>query len=124
MKSPNLEIERYRVLEHPGFGDLRSTIGKNEGVFFIPCQSNRLRVIASDGEGWDHVSVSLANRCPNWDEMKLVKELFFRDDEPAFQIFPAKKNYRNCHPFCLHWWRPQREQMPLPDPYFVAPEVA
>lgn len=56
--------------------------------------------------------------------MKHVKEIFFTDDEPAFQIFPAKKNYRNCHPYCLHWWRPQREKMPMPDPYFVAPNVA
>lgn len=39
-----------------------------------------LRIIASNGMGWDHVSVSRANRCPNWPEMEQVKRLFFRDD--------------------------------------------
>lgn len=38
----------------------------NNGAFFV--SSNRfksvLKVIASDGLGWEHVSVSLASRCP------------------------------------------------------------
>ena len=31
-----------------------------------------LAVIASDGDGWDHVSVSHRARCPKWDEMEYV----------------------------------------------------
>ena len=48
-----------------------------------------LRIIASSGEGWDHVSVSLGTRCPTWGEMEQVKALFFRDDETAMQLRPA-----------------------------------
>jgi len=117
MKSPNLEIERYRI---DLYGDGEG-IGTNNGAFQIPYNGNGLRVIASDGLGWDHVSVSLKNRCPTWDEMKFIKEMFFTDDEPAFQIFPPKSDYKNAHPYCLHWWRPQNEAIPLPDPYMVAP---
>jgi len=56
-KVPN----EYHIRE----GELGSTdeIG-NSGAFLIPYQSFTFRVIASDGMGWEHVSVSLPNRCP------------------------------------------------------------
>ena len=41
----------------------------NNGAFLIEYQSFTLRVIASDGMGWEYVSVSLPNRCPNWRDM-------------------------------------------------------
>ena len=118
MKKRNLEIEPYRIMDFPDPKTAAACVGSNNGAFNIP---GGIRVIVSDGEGWDHVSVSLRDRCPTWEEMKRVKEMFFSDDEPAFQIFPAKEHYRNYHPFCLHWWRPQHEKMPLPDPFMVAP---
>ena len=95
-------LNKYRI-EHPicGWGD------DKDGAFQIPNFQGSLRVIASTGLGWDHVSVSLELRCPTWDEMKKIKEMFFLDEEEAYQIFAAKKDYVNCHPYCLHWWRPQ-----------------
>ena len=42
---------------------------KNNAAFLIPFQSFTLRVTASDGQGWEHVSVSLPNRYPNWREI-------------------------------------------------------
>lgn len=77
------------------------------GAFIVQVGNARLRVIASDGLGWDHVSVSLATRCPTWDEMCAVKSLFFDDEEVVMQLHPAKSQYVNLHPFCLHLWRPQ-----------------
>jgi len=63
-KVPN----EYRIRE----GELGSTeeIG-NDGAFLIPYQSFNLRVIASDGQGWEHVSVSLQNRTP-----ELARDVF------------------------------------------------
>lgn len=95
---PNLKIERYRTAGPPR---------TNAGAFLVPFGARTLRVIASDDRGWDHVSVSLPDRCPTWQEMCAVKELFFRDDEVVMQLHPAKANYVNCHPNCLHLWRPQ-----------------
>lgn len=108
-------LDKYRI-EHPlcGWGD------DKEGAFQIPFIRGSLRVIASTGEGWDHVSVSLERRCPSWDEMKKIKEMFFLDEEEAFQIFPAKKDYVNVHPFCLHWWRPQNHKILLPPEWMIA----
>ena len=44
----------------------------NNGCFIIQRQGrdNDLRIIASDGMGWEHVSVSLAKRVPTWKEPK------------------------------------------------------
>lgn len=67
----------------------------------------RLRVIASAGQGWDHVSVSLPNRCPTWEEMDTVKNLFFKEDEVVMQLHVNGKAKVNLHPYCLHLWRPQ-----------------
>lgn len=73
-----------------------------------------MAVIASWGGGWDHVSVSKPHCCPSWEEMNHVKNLFFRSDEVAIQYHPAKADYKNVHPHCLHLWRPQDEDVPAP----------
>src|SRR5262245_54569925 len=95
----------------------------NNGVFLIPQKDGPdLVVQASDGAGWDHVSVSTRSRCPTWDEMRLVKRLFFHDDEIVMQLHPAEgPGYVNCHPYCLHLWRPQEGAIPLPLPELVGP---
>lgn len=73
-----------------------------------------LRLIASWGMGWDHVSVSRSNRCPTWDEMCRVKNLLFDPEELAIQYHPPKSKYKNQHKYCLHLWRPQNETVPMP----------
>jgi hypothetical protein len=108
------ENHAYRQ-KHPtlGWGDHEG------GFFYIP--SKKLRIIASTGAGWDHVSVSREDRCPTWDEMNLVKELFFKEDETAIQIHPPASSYKNFMRYCLHLWRPQQAIVPLPPTWMVAP---
>lgn len=108
--------EEYREKE----GMLGSTaeIGNN-GCFMIPFESRTLCVIASDGEWWDHVSVSLTSRTPNWREMCFIKDLFFEKHECVVQYHPPESEYVNNHPFCLHLWRSQREHFPMPPSYLV-----
>ena len=74
----------------------------NNGVFRIGIAT----MIASDDGGWEHVSVSLPGRCPSWQEMCEVKSLFWDPEDCAIQFHPAAAEYVNCHPFCLHLWRP------------------
>ena len=71
-------------------------------------------MIASVGLGWDHVSVSLPNRTPNWYEMDFVKRMFFEADEVAWQYHVPAHRHVNAHPNCLHLWRKQGFEMPLP----------
>lgn len=78
-----------------------------------------LRIIATDHGGWDHVSVSLENRCPNWQEMCTVKDVFFLPEEMVVQYHPAEEEYVNVHPYCLHLWRPQHGEIPKPPKHLV-----
>ena len=114
-------LDRYRnttpqVIRHYGnAGD------ETCGVFDIPSpiDSIFMHIVASSGEGWDHVSVSRRNRCPNWPEMEHVKRLFFRDDEVAMQLHVPPSEHVNNHPHCLHLWRPLDAGIPRPPSIFV-----
>lgn len=93
----------------------------NNGVFFIPGRPGRppYKVIASDGEGWEHVSVSLPDRMPTWDEMCALKGIFWDDDDCVVQFHPPRADYVNNHSRCLHMWRPTDSQIPRPPAWTV-----
>jgi len=112
---PNLY--RFRKQNHPYTSE---DSDGNNGAFFVPT-TNCMTVfaIASDGYGWEHVSVSLKNRCPNWIEMSEVKDLFWDQEDAVFQFHPPKSLYVNQHPHCLHLWRPIGINIPIPDPALV-----
>ena len=100
--------ERYRKTN----GSMGSSESDgNNGVFMIPKDRNRpatgtkLSVIASDGGGWEHVSVSLPTRCPTWDEMTMIKSIFWSPEDCVVQYHPPESEYVNNHNFCLHLWR-------------------
>lgn len=71
-------------------------------------------VVFSFGGGWEHVSVSYSNRCPTWEEMCRVKNMFWNDDECVIQYHPPKPDYVNNHPYCLHLWRKCGENFETP----------
>lgn len=92
------------------------------GVFKIFINGRSFFVIASNGGGWEHVSISPAgkkNRCPTWEEMCAVKDMFFEPEEVVMQLHPAHSEYVNNHPYCLHLWRPLEREIPLPPVKFV-----
>lgn len=99
--------------------------GDDAGAFTVPgprgAKQRMLRVIASSGGGWDHVSVSLPDRCPTWAEMEHVKRLFFRDDETAMQLHVPPAEHIDCCTYCLHLWRPHDAAIPRPPAIMVAP---
>lgn len=109
---------KYRVRRGP----LASTDNAgNNGAFIIPSAPGRfqLTIIASDGEDWEHVSVSTPVRCPTWEEMCFVKQLFWSDDDCVIQYHPPKSEYINQHPFCLHLWRKAGSEFETPPSYLV-----
>lgn len=81
----------------------------NNGAFKILLRNKgkarAFQLIASDGDGWEHVSVSLPDRCPTWAEMSYFKNLFWDDSDCVIQYHPPKEDYINNHPYCLHLWR-------------------
>jgi hypothetical protein len=92
----------------------------NAGAFQVPLERGQsVFVIASDGCGWEHVSVSRRDRCPTWDEMCQVKNMFWEDDDCVVQFHPPRREYVNNHPYCLHLWRQTGCGFPLPPSVLV-----
>ena len=126
MKPDLAPIEKFRITTGPLASD--ASYGRN-GAFDIPVLVGwrrklcRLAVIVSGGLGWEHVSVSIPGqpRCPTWDEMCAVKDLFWDPEETVVQFHPPKSQYVNCHPYTLHLWRPTEVELPLPLSEMVGP---
>jgi len=120
MLSGRLEQGRIRS------GPYASPPGSMFGAFFIngPCGAE-LKLVADDGAetGWQHVSVSVRHRPPNWQEMAFVKDLFWAEDECVMQLHPPKADYINCHPYCLHLWKPTAQEIPRPPSLLVGPQA-
>jgi hypothetical protein len=120
MRIPQI-LDKYRIC-HGFWG---SALGDDFGAFRLPGPYlDSLLIIASPGDAnenipWEHVSVSLKNRCPNWKEMCFVKDLFWEEEEAVMQLHPPRSQWINNHPFCLHLWRPVEEKIPLPPPVAV-----
>lgn len=95
------------------------------GCFSVPSpiDGGEMHIIASAGAGWDHVSVSRKNRCPNWPEMSHVKGLFFKNDETVVQYHVPESDHINVHPNCLHMWRPHKADLPRPPGWMVGGEM-
>ncbi|MBE0434833.1 MAG: hypothetical protein IBX56_03405 [Methylomicrobium sp.] len=109
---------KYRI----NTGKLATTaLDGNNGAFAVKSLKIRheLFCIASDGMGWEHVSVSTKTRCPNWEEMNCIKNLFWDKEDTVIQFHPPESDYVNTHPYCLHLWRPINQQIPRPEWYLV-----
>lgn len=95
----------------------------NNGAFMIahpnPASSLTFSVIASDGAGWEHVSVSLRARTPTWEEMCFIKGQFWDDEDLVVQLHPPRSEWVNNHPHCLHLWRSVTHLMPVPPGWMV-----
>lgn len=82
-----------------------------------------VQAMASDKEGWGHVSVTVwrtvgentgAYEMPNWELMQRIKQLFFGPKTWAIQYHPPDRERVNNHNTCLHLWSPLKAKLPLP----------
>jgi hypothetical protein len=98
------------------------------GAFLVMGPTGAMLKIVSSGVddeyGWEHVSVSVQHRVPNWAEMCFVKDLFWDAEECVVEYHPPRSRYINCHPYCLHLWRPLNAALPMPPPVLVGPDSA
>jgi hypothetical protein len=99
-------------------------VGDLHGMFIVPASGlskAKIRCIASSGWAdavpWEHVSVQPippVRRCPTWEEMCFVKDLFWDEEDCVVQYHPPRSEHVNMAPFCLHLWRPTKDEMPRP----------
>lgn len=113
--------EKYRITDHPIMSS-DSSYGNN-GAFKIPLGKAWAYCIASDGDGWEHVSCHIVEtfmqRTPTWSEMCKIKDLFWEAEDCVIQYHPPKSEYVNNHQHTLHLWRPIGQEIPLPDSILV-----
>lgn len=106
-KTINLEI----IAEAPNDG-----IG---GRYYDKTTGKWLNFIFSYQLGWEHLSVSMPNKTPSWEQMCIMKDIFWDEDEACVQFHPKKEDYVNMHSHCLHIWKPISESLPLPPSILV-----
>lgn len=96
------------------------------GLFWFKSPTDRkrrqMKVIASNGCGWEHVSVSMQGRCPTWVEMCFIKSQFWGDNDCVIQYHPTLAEYVNMAEYCLHLWRPIGQDLPRPPSILVGPK--
>ncbi len=108
--------EKFRITK----GEFASSsLDGNNGAFEWGTLSGHIRTIASNGQFWEHVSVSFHYRCPSWKEMCIVKDIFWDEEDCVIQYHPPKSEYVNNHKYCLHLWRPTNEIIPRPPTWMV-----
>jgi hypothetical protein len=109
----DLAIEAWATM---GVADIKVLDQSCNGAFVVPCGNVFLRILAAAGSGWDHVSVSLPDRCPTWHEMSFTHRVFFKPQEVAMQLHVPAEDHINNHPFVLHLWAPRSKlrRIPLP----------
>ncbi len=119
MKTDWTHLEKYRK---EGNLQWHAPAGTRAGVFYIPHYNNtQIICIASPGTEdmpWEHVSLRVAgytgSRCPTWQEMCRVKDLFWDTNERVVQFHPPEEEYVNNHPAVLHLWKWTAGEMPHP----------
>lgn len=121
-RMPEMFRDKYFEQKHYGIaGD------EGNGVFVIPGHSGRiLFCVASNGAGWEHVSVSCLQgkkvRIPTWKEMCRIKDLFWEAEDCAIQFHPPRSKYVNFYE-ALHLWRPIGVELPVPEKFLIEPKT-
>lgn len=96
--------------------EMKNGIG---GSYYDMKNKKWLNFIFSWNMGWEHLSVSTPSRTPTWDDMCLLKDVFWNTDEVCMQIHPQKEKYVNNHKYCLHIWKPINQNIPTPPTILV-----
>ena len=89
------------------------------GLIAMPTWKGSL--VVSKGGGWEHISVSPAKLriIPTWEDMRILKDIFWNEDEAVIEVHPPKAEYVNNMPNCMHLWRCYYKDMVLPPSCFV-----
>ncbi|MFA6664346.1 MAG: hypothetical protein WCS21_08550 [Lachnospiraceae bacterium] len=82
--------------------------GEYECFVRLPDCGTCRAIFGYNEDGWEHVSIVPKKKftMPSWEDMAALKEIFFGEEEEAYQIMPKHSEYVNIHERCLHLWRP------------------
>ena len=120
--------EEYRFYQ-PGHPYHSTSDYGNNGRFRVPYRYKkdrfRLECIASDGEGWEHVSLHIPgkNHVPDWKVMSYIKNLFWSYEDTVLQIHPPESQYSNHHKTTLHLWRQCNKDFKGPPTHLIGKQI-
>ena len=100
---------RDEILSSPEVWDYSNRLGRLDSALVKLPDCGTCTVVWGNNEnGMEHVSVSPLKkfRIPSWDDMCALKDIFFYNEEEAYQVHPKKSDYVNIKQNCLHLWRP------------------
>ena len=96
------DIDRRVTWKRPPLNQL----GIRAAIMNLPNGIRCSLVVGVNEGGWEHVSIQLcAKRLPTWEEMCLIKDIFWEEEEMVVQIHPKHSEYVNISE-ALHLWRP------------------
>ena len=101
------EFEKFRIPDDKG-EMIKLRIPGYIGAYRIQTKGRAYLVIASIDNGLrEHISISHKNLkiWPTWQELVFIKDIFFKDEEECYQVFPKKSEYVNIRSNCFHIWR-------------------
>lgn len=121
---------------------MNSQKGDTFGWFKIPLHNKNQEILhclvtdgtddwaqqVSEGQIWEHLSVHVCfqlhgretfTRIPTWDEMCILKNLFWSADDCVVQYHPPTKDYVNNYATCLHLWCLRSQPIMRPPAIFV-----
>ena len=105
-----------------------TSAGEPFGLFIIKAASANGRILkvmaccaTPESNGWEHASVSLLDypkKTPSWEELCVVKDLFWDANECVVQFHPRKIDAVNIAQV-LHLWRDTKNPFGMPPPHCV-----
>jgi len=106
----------------PDYKFISSKDDGNNGLFMFSLtdkksgQKRYLRCLVCDEGDWDHVSISEETSMPTWEEILLVKRMFFDESEIVFQLYSSDFKYDNN---VIHLWRSHKLDIPVPPKDYI-----
>lgn len=101
------------IVNNPRISKAQQLGFMNVGEVRLPCSRVCSVVWSEDEGGYEHVSVAPRNKklLPTWNDMCVLKDIFFSDEEEAYQIHPKKSEYVDLKSNCLHLWKPRNHEL-------------
>lgn len=107
-------LNPFFKIEQWGDDGFSAVLWQRKGNLRVP-----MTVIASWGEGWEHISAAGKERCPTWGEMSALLDMLRLPDETWMQLHVPATEHVNYKETCLHMWRPTDAEIPRPPQWMV-----
>lgn len=107
LRDIKLVLDKEKML----FIKANGVLPQERSEFYFPMEDQRGYVSAINflSDDWEHVMLNgyWSKRCPTYEEMAHLKDIFWKEEEITVQVHPKKSEYVNNfgYEYNLHLWR-------------------